>query len=396
MELNKYSFSWKDFELSRNRRYKNLREDNDFTDVTLVCNDDKQIKAHKMILSCFSPFFKKMFLNNPHPQPLVFLKGVDLPDLDAILDFIYIGEANVEQENFNSFLETAADLEIEELSSFSTESTNSEIRLGFVNNTLKIPDVRTDGNNDAEKLLEVNVKDDEPIEEEKFTVHDLEVFEAGKSVEINEDTKFSFKTNLEDKTDSEFEYVAKVTCPSYFKKKLADPYLFECDVCEFEAFTAKLMEQHISQTNHSSGRFKCKFCDLKTLLLKTLFKHIEANHPVKRFQCESCEYIGVSYSSLAHHIRSVHLGKSYSCKQCPYKTSALKSVEIHTERVHCKTPPVPCDQPTCDYQGNRLALIDHVKRIHKPCKVCAYEPNSVADKEHHKRTHRLDKIIKTS
>ena len=113
MESMKYSFSWNDFSLARNERYKHMREDSLLSDVTLVCNDDKQIKAHKVILSSFSSLFKRMFVNNPHPQPIIFLKGVAFSDLDALLDFIYHGEASVAQENFSSFLETAADLEIE-------------------------------------------------------------------------------------------------------------------------------------------------------------------------------------------------------------------------------------------------------------------------------------------
>ena len=131
MDLKRYSFSWEGVDLGRNERYKDLRNDTMFTDVTLVCNDDKQIQAHKVILSSFSSLFKRMFSNNPHPQPLVFLKGVEIDDINAILDFIYQGEASVEQDNFNTFLETATDLEIEELSSFS-EAANSKIKLGFI------------------------------------------------------------------------------------------------------------------------------------------------------------------------------------------------------------------------------------------------------------------------
>ena len=76
----------------RNDRYKGLRNDTLFTDVTLVCNDDKQIQAHKVILSSFSLFFKRMFSSNPHPKPLVFLKGIEIDDINAILDFIYQGK----------------------------------------------------------------------------------------------------------------------------------------------------------------------------------------------------------------------------------------------------------------------------------------------------------------
>ena len=137
-----------------------MRGDTTLTDVTLVCSEDKQIKAHKFVLSCFSPLFKKMFENNPHPQPLIFLKGVEVLDMHAILDFIYSGEANVDQDNFNSFLETASDLEIEELSSFSTESTNSEIRLGF---TQKRP-VQKD-HNTQQRIVEESILEDDFIEE---------------------------------------------------------------------------------------------------------------------------------------------------------------------------------------------------------------------------------------
>ena len=119
---------------------------------------------------------------------------------------------------------------------------------------------------------------------------------------------------------------------------------------------------------------------------------MEDMHPVERFRCYDCEYIGVSYQSLARHIQKVHIGKSFSCEQCPYKTTALCYVQEHAARVHCDSPYIPCKLPNCDYQGNRLALRDHMKRIHRACKICEYEPNSAMDKAMHKRTHRLNSI----
>ena len=138
---------------------------------------------------------------------------------------------------------------------------------------------------------------------------------------------------------------------------------------------SKQMLQHIEKISHKSERFKCKFCDKTTLLLKTLFTHMEDMHPVERFRCYDCAYIGVSYQSLARHIQKVHIGKSFSCEQCPYKTTALCYVQEHAARVHCDSPSVPSKFHTCDYQGNRLALIVHIKRIHKAFKLCEYEPN---------------------
>ena len=52
---NKICLHWNGFKESANILFENLREDNDFTDVTLACEDGNQIDAHKVIF--FSFFF---------------------------------------------------------------------------------------------------------------------------------------------------------------------------------------------------------------------------------------------------------------------------------------------------------------------------------------------------
>ena len=80
-----FSFTWKEFESNRNESFKKMRCDQNFTDVTLICDDDKQIQAHKLLLGSISNFFKKIFLANPHPHPVIFLTGMNSQDLDARL-----------------------------------------------------------------------------------------------------------------------------------------------------------------------------------------------------------------------------------------------------------------------------------------------------------------------
>ena len=93
----------------------NLREDNDFTDVTLACEDGQQVEAHKVILAASSPFFQKLLGRNKHPHPLIFMRGVNSDDILAIVDFLYRGEANVFQENRDSFLAIAEELQLKGL-----------------------------------------------------------------------------------------------------------------------------------------------------------------------------------------------------------------------------------------------------------------------------------------
>merc|ERR1719507_2449296 len=91
-----------------------LREDKDFFDVTLAC-DDQQMQAHKVILSACSPFFRSVLKKNPHAHPLLYLKGVKYVDLVAVLNFMYHGEVNVAQEELNSFLAVAEELKVKGL-----------------------------------------------------------------------------------------------------------------------------------------------------------------------------------------------------------------------------------------------------------------------------------------
>ena len=89
-----------------------LRQDRDFADVTLACEDGQQIEAHKVILASSSPFFQNLLKKNKHPHPLIYMKGIKHEILFAVVDFLYLGEANVFQESLDSFLEIAEELRL--------------------------------------------------------------------------------------------------------------------------------------------------------------------------------------------------------------------------------------------------------------------------------------------
>ena len=111
MANEKFCLRWNDFESNINIAFRELRDDKDFFDVTLAC-DDEQIQAHKMILSACSPFFRNILRRNPHTHPLLYLKGVKYTDLQSVLNFMYHGEVNIKQEELNSFLAVAEDLRV--------------------------------------------------------------------------------------------------------------------------------------------------------------------------------------------------------------------------------------------------------------------------------------------
>ena len=111
----KLCLKWNDFQENVNTAFANLRGNNDFSDVTLACEDGQQFEAHKVILVASSPFFYNLLKIKKHNHPLIYMRGVKSEDLVAILDFFYCGEANIFQENLDSFLAIAEELKLKGL-----------------------------------------------------------------------------------------------------------------------------------------------------------------------------------------------------------------------------------------------------------------------------------------
>ena len=51
----KFCLRWNDFENNISNAFKELNADKDFFDITLACAGEKQVQAHKLILSACSP-----------------------------------------------------------------------------------------------------------------------------------------------------------------------------------------------------------------------------------------------------------------------------------------------------------------------------------------------------
>ena len=104
----------------------NLLTGSEYTDVTLAFEDDKQIKAHKFILSASSPFFKRIFLENPEPNSLIFLHDIRFSELQTIVKLLYRGEAEVAE----NMLDTAEYLEIKDLGDHIQEFKSKKVQEG--------------------------------------------------------------------------------------------------------------------------------------------------------------------------------------------------------------------------------------------------------------------------
>ena len=144
MESEKFCLRWNDFESNISTAFRELREDKDFFDIALAC-ENEVIQAHKVILSACSPFFRDVLRRYPNQNPLLYLKGVKYTDIHSVLNFMYHGEVNVAQEDLNSFLAVAEDLKVKGLTQNQTQTENPSKES---HHTSKRPNI---GDNHSEK-----------------------------------------------------------------------------------------------------------------------------------------------------------------------------------------------------------------------------------------------------
>ena len=92
--------------------FRDVRTTSDYSDVILISCDLEVFPTHKLVLGASSVFFRKIFDKTKSSQPEIFLRGMGSREVKSLLDFIYFGEANVNQEDLDSFLYCAQELEL--------------------------------------------------------------------------------------------------------------------------------------------------------------------------------------------------------------------------------------------------------------------------------------------
>ncbi|KAL0268437.1 UNVERIFIED_CONTAM: hypothetical protein PYX00_010388 [Menopon gallinae] len=106
-----FCLRWNNYQSSITSAFESLRDQDDFVDVTLAC-DGRSLKAHRVVLSACSSYFRELLKSTPCKHPVIVLQDVSFADLSSLVEFIYHGEVNVHQKNLTSFLKTAEVLRV--------------------------------------------------------------------------------------------------------------------------------------------------------------------------------------------------------------------------------------------------------------------------------------------
>ena len=319
----KYQFIWEAFPEHLREFFKELREEGNFADVTLVCDDEIKIVAHKVVLSACSPVFKRLLLNSPQSHPMIELSEIRSSELQAILEFMYSGKTQVFIDRFDHFLSLAQHLRV--------KSICQEEIVEHVDIVKKDIIAQVDKN-----VYFVEIKQENVLEENSdFNLHETvdlhsvrneSASERELEVNVNENSKTKNKAKEYKKTD-----VEKLKDLRRKIKQEPNPIL------KREASkAAKRIRKRRSEMMGmgQDGTFSCNGCDWKGQTRDGQLKHHMSKHEGERLFCDEC---GVSYSqtnNLFAHKKTKHMGDKFSCTVCAFKTSHPSSLSRHMKLMH--------------------------------------------------------------
>jgi len=239
--MEKFCLKWNDFQSSVISSFKNVRNEEDFCDVTLISDDEVPIKAHKFVLPSSSSFFKHILQKNPHQHPLLYLRGVNSTDLNFVLDYIYKGEVQIFQEHLDSFLNVSQTLKIEGLLS--------------------------------------NVIDDAAHEDQKISTPELDIKLRSSSKEVNKRDSVKQEQSWEnegivttiDTTDTN-DIKTKV---KELTEKIDGKYV--CKVCNRSSSHQYTLFRHI-ETHIEGLSYNCQYCEKTFRSSRSLNSHNYTYH----------------------------------------------------------------------------------------------------------------------
>jgi len=289
----KFCLRWNDFESNISVAFRELREEKDFFDVTLAC-EDSQVQAHKVILSACSPFFRSVLRRNPHQHPLLYLKGVKYQEMLSVLNFMYMGEVNVAQEELNSFLAVAEELRVKGLTQNNSEG-SKPLREAPAREPAPPPKrprpapppapARQVYQQEEDEVQEVAPVKSEPREQQAAYQEAQEsavALEDGYQEEYGEYAQYEGYDGIDPNTglplaDGNKDTLALVAAKMYETTDEAGLRMWQCAECQYARHKKDHVTKHVEQ-KHSGLQFKCEYCQSVFHRRDTYRDHVRRKH----------------------------------------------------------------------------------------------------------------------
>ena len=239
----KYKVELEDFHANVVTSFKNLKSETYFHDVTLFSGDLEPVTAHK-VLSSSSDYFSNILKKTNVQNPYLCLEDITRSELENVLDFVYLGEVQLQQEQLDRFLCLAQRLKLKGISYDEKEK-----------ETYK--DMSQNKNQKSFKTKIKSFANDEPPKQTSFTILETDEMAAAKA----------FSENDSKAIDAEIDkYITK---------------------------------------NHNNPHYSCTFCG-KTSNRQRVREHVESHLEGLNISCQFCDKIFRTRNSVKVHKYTVH------------------------------------------------------------------------------------------
>ena len=248
------SFQQKDFLSEVRQSFSQFRQEKILCDITLMSEDDIFFKAHKVVLSSFSKFFKQLFTSQDYQNQLIYLSNIHSSQLSGILDYIYNGEVKIEQKCLDTFLSNSKTLKVQGL-----------YQEGFTGIDVTLKKEYIEGNENTDVNLVI-----------KNEIDDVEVHEADKESEML----------LQDDLSADTDNISEDECPDEY-----GTIKYECFHCRKVFITKEEILSHKKECQETND-FLLKLPVHKTYGIKPIPFVIDERREKYIMKSELFYYLG--------------------------------------------------------------------------------------------------------
>ena len=366
-----------------------------FSDVTLVCDKDNQIKCHKFLLASHSPVLRELLdITN-----CIIFRGTSHQLMNNLVQFLYLGEVSMPEERFIDFKSLLSDLEIDTTIGVEPNTKDSPPDMVEVESVIEMESFRGSqhksihSDDQEQEMDEATINNQLSLQIKKGN-EDCGQEACEKSRSYNEELeelrsmiklKVPFGENINDLSNEEQKEEEKVinhqkpsiSAEEVFLSKsgtdrgLASSYRRYFYKSENNMYCCKLCDHSFGnwgsgpvdhlKSVHFGVRYTCQQCGHQSTQQSSLNSHEKTVHGPR----VNCQYCGKSYSqsSLQNHIKAIHEKIKFFCKECEFKSSSQSALKSHVDFIHKGIFNYCCSQ--CTYKTtNNYNLKIHEKKMH--------------------------------
>jgi len=374
MGSDSFLLSSNEFPAKVTETFKEIYKSEKFTDVTLITEDFKETKAHRLaLISCSKVLDHILSHLDSHNHPVIYLRGILHENLQYVLQFIYHGEVTVPQDSMGSVLSTAQDLKIYKLSGVESEDkrkseknsvkTEAPMNIPILNKLSKISvnpvphsEDRKNKKSSPSKKQKVS-KVQEVTEDIDDNFNDKIVTDAG---EIDLVDESHLEPEIEYLNDDDYDDTEDIDIPDNPLGNEEDNPLGHTDEGQWNE-----TQEEVPST---PGKFDCTYCGAKYSCKSAMQNHVDAIHLKITYPCSMCEYSAKYKGDLRSHILRVHEGRKFKCPHCEHESGCKSNLKKHIAAAHNiegpKNVQYPCNICDSVFFSSRK-LTKHIQSVHK-------------------------------